>query len=118
MSTEQDQGLTEHPLWRKVANDLIDAGITYGQKWPIEWFEKELRCSKETTQFRFAISDLRSEIFNECGLYIAACDSGKSFQVLESRNHEDVAARFDRNVKRYAKRSVHIRYKTLTNPQA
>jgi hypothetical protein len=117
--TENESGTTTiHPLWKAVAKGLIKDGISYGQEWDVEWFERNLRCPRDSKDFAFAMMSLRGLIEEDVGVYIRERDNGKKFYIPPAPEHEDIATGFDRKVRRFAVRSVNLRSATLMNPLA
>lgn len=110
--------ITTHPLWRKVAAELIEAGLEYGQEWPVSFFEHQLRCQRDSTEFKFSMINLRSEIETNGGVYIESLENGAKFRVLNAPEHEDKAGSFDRRMRSYARRGITLRAATLSNPKA
>ena len=117
-TNEIQEGAVELPLWRSLAKQMIEDGITYGQTWPVEFFESGLRVKRDANEFKFAMMSLRAYIETEEGVYIQSSENGAVWTVPAARSHEDVASRMDNKVRRYSVRSINIRSATLASEKA
>lgn len=72
MSEEQDSQptLVKLPLWRSALDELSRDGVNYGQTISAAWFEKHLRCERDSMQFGLAISEIRRELEKQ-GFYLS-----------------------------------------------
>ena len=113
-----NEGPVKLPLWKTVAEQMIEEGISYGQTWPVEFFAERLREAPDSARFGRAMCSLRQHIERKTGYYMAQRENGKLFTVPLGANHEEVADMFGRKVKSYAFRHVHMLDSTLRNPAA
>jgi hypothetical protein len=118
METDQMTGQSKHPIWRAVAEEMVQNGIEFGQTWPVDYFEGKLKCHRTDKRFVWEMIDLRHYIEVETGQYIGSSDNGRTYSVPPAFGHEDIASRFDHRVRRFAVRAVNMRSATLMNAKA
>jgi hypothetical protein len=106
------------PLWKSLAEEMVDKGIQYGQTWPVSFFEAGLKQDRNSNEFVFGMLSLRSWLEVEHGYYLRSHENGELWSVPHAAEHETVARTFDHKVRRYAVRSINLRSATLTNPDA
>lgn len=106
------------PLWRNALDKIREAGLTYGKTWQSDFFEKELRCDRDSKEFAFAMMAIRQEVERDDGFYIKSEENGARWSIVAAPDHESVAQTFDTKVRRYAVRSINLRSATLMNPEA
>lgn len=109
---------TTLPLWKNALDAMREEGLDYGKTWTADYFEKYLREDRHSQAFAFEMMALRHELEKDEGLYLKSEESGARWSIVEAAAHEDVAARFDGKVRRYAVRSINLRSATLMNPKA
>lgn len=106
------------PIWKHCLGVMKADGMTYGSRWPVEFFEKHLRCGRDAAQFAFEMLALKQNIEDDCGYYLQQIESGKFWVIPQAAEHEGVARGFEHRMRRYAVRSISIRSSTLDNPEA
>lgn len=109
---------TTLPLWKNALEEMREAGLDYGQTWTADFFEKHFREKKDTQKFAFEMMALRQELEKDDGFYLKSEESNARWSIVDAPSHEDVAARFDGKVRRFAVRSINLRSATLMNPKA
>lgn len=66
------------PLWKNCYQNMIDAGLDYGATYSADFFEKELRCKRDTMKFGLDISLIRRALEYK-GFYL----SGRGLNAVE-----------------------------------
>ena len=127
MSEHDEQTEANWPLWRAALNTIrrrSDYG--YGMKIETPELEKLLACKRDTPEFAFGMIDIRQAIESDHGYYLGSQtitedETGlrkEVWQIPNAAQHEDVAKSFEARMRRFAKRSLLIRDKTLNNDKA
>ena len=106
------------PLWKNCLQQMRDDGLEYGKVYPVEYFEKFLRATRDQQSFIFEMMNLKQTVEKEDGYYLKQINSGSEYMIQTAAGHEEEAHRFDSKVRRYAVRSVNLRAATLMNPKA
>ena len=110
--------LIKLPIWKHCLEIMRGAGMTYGNRWRVEFFEEHLRCKRDSAQFAFEMLALKQAIEEEDGYYLQQIENGAAWSIPAAAEHEDVARGFEQKMRRYAVRSIGIRAATLENPAA
>jgi len=127
MSEHAEQTEANWPLWRAALNTIRrrpDYG--YGMTIATPELENLLGCKRDTPEFAFGMIDIRQAIESDHGYYLGSQtitedESGlrkEVWQIPNAAQHEDVAQSFEAKMRRFAKRSMLIRDKTLSNDKA
>lgn len=125
METKTEIG--QWPLWRICLKKMRESSsFGYGGQWDTSWFESMLGCIRDTSEFAFAMLDLRQELETEDGYYLESNtvveeETGirkETWSIPDAVGHGDVATNFESKMRRYASRSVRLLEKTLHNPTA
>lgn len=94
------------PLWKACLDKMREGGISYGQTFSAEFFEKELRLNRDHMQFGFAISQIRNELLED-GFYLSGRgQKGNAFVILEPASNADVMKAFSRQAMEALRRGV------------
>lgn len=124
---QTDETKTDWPLWKVALRNLRALpGFGFGLKLETRWFEAQLGCSRETSEFAFGMMRLRQEVEEADGYYLQCQtiqddESGAKcevYQIPSAADHQGVAVSFEARMRSYAARSLQIRTKTLNNPTA
>lgn len=108
MSEEQKPNaeVVRLPLWREAHRKMLAEGIQHGTVYPAEFFEKELRCERDSMSFSLAIAELRRAL-EEDGYYISGRgQKGDSFVILPPEAHADVMINYGRKAADALRRGV------------
>lgn len=97
---------------------MQDAGLNYGNTYPVEFFENGLNRKRGTKDFDLDLLRLRTELEREHGYYLRCEEGGSRYSIPSAADHEEVALTFEGKMRRYCVRSIHIRVRTLANPLA
>lgn len=106
------------PLWKSVAEELINMGLHYGDQFTRDFFEIKLRSKSDTTEFAFEMAQLRQHIEAQTGYYLRETNNGAIYEIPSPLEHGEYGDKFDRQAKSFAVRAVNIRQCTLLNPEA
>lgn len=94
------------PLWKNCLENLRKEGVTHGKTYTAEFFEKELRCDRNSMQFGLAISEIRRELEKD-GFYISGRgQKGNQFVILPPESNQDVMRSYGRAALDALKRGV------------
>lgn len=94
------------PLWKNALEEMQKTGITHGQTWDAEFFEKQLRCTRDEMKFGLAISEIRRELEKD-GFYLSGRgQKGNQFVVLPPECNMEVMAAYQRSAIDALKRGV------------
>lgn len=103
---EPDTELVRLPLWKNALEEMRKQGITHGQTWEAEFFEKELRCERDEMKFGLGISEIRRELEKD-GYYLSGRgQKGNQFVVLPPESNADIMAGYQRAALDALKRGV------------
>lgn len=129
MKTENEIAKTETqwPLWKAALAKLRSLpNFGYGLTLDLSWFERELSCRRDTSEFAFGLMQIRQLVEYEDGYYIQTQtirddESGTKQEIAQipcAADHEVVARGFESRMRTFAARAVDLRVKTLGNRSA
>lgn len=105
-TNDSDMPIVRLPLWKNALDEMRKAGITHGQVWDAEFFEKELKCQRDDMKFGLAISEIRRELEKD-GYYLSGRgQKGNQFVVLPPESNSDVMLQYQRAAVDALKRGV------------
>lgn len=94
------------PLWKNALETMRKQGLDYGATYTAEFFEKELRTTRDTMGFGLAISEIRRELEQD-GYYLSGRgQKGDSFVILAPAANQSVMASYGRAAVDALKRGV------------
>lgn len=103
---EDENEVVRLPLWKNALDEMRTSGISYGQTWESEWFEKQLRCERTEMKFGLLISEIRRELEKD-GFYLSGRgQKGNQFVILPPESNADVMAGYQRAAIDSLKRGV------------
>jgi len=92
MNTEdyETEGVTKLPLWQNAVDEMIETGIDYGKVYPAEFFEKHLKCDRNTMSFGLGVSHIRRSL-EDLGYYLTGRgQKGDQFVIVENTSNQGV----------------------------
>lgn len=115
-------------MWRTALTKMQALpGFGYGLRLHTPWFEQAFGCHRESNEFNFAMLALRKYLEEELGYYLQAktiteAESSLRCEVWEipsaAEHCREVAEGFEAKLRRYGKRAMEIRARTLVNPES
>ena len=109
MESEQNQNTTEVirlPLWRSCLDEIRENGVEYGQTFTADYFEKWLRCKRDTMTFGLGVSEIRREL-EEDGFYLSGRgQKGNQFVIVPPSSNINVMRAREREAITALKRGV------------
>lgn len=106
MNQTQNNEPIRLPLWKNALDELRHGGINYGQTIESEWFEEQLRTSRDTMQFGLAVSNIRRELEKD-GYYLSGRgQKGDQFVILQPSANAKVMQNYSRAAMDAIKRGV------------
>lgn len=106
--------LKEYPLWRECLSNMEPE---YGKEYPNEFFEEQLQESCDSSEFRWSMMKVQSQIkhfFDHSYVLTAEGMSGKGFRILPANEHADYGKRKMRHHLVELRRIYHIATHTDT----
>lgn len=92
---EAEAILVKLPLWKNCLESMVQGGVKYGDTYPAEFFEKELRCGRDEMKFGLALSLIRREL-EELGFYISGRgQKGNQYVILPPGSNSDVGSNYE-----------------------
>jgi hypothetical protein len=125
--TNENETRTDWPLWKAALAKLRGLPeFGYGLTLDVLWFERELNCQRDTTEFTFALLNIRQQVESENGYYLQSQtvrddETGTKREIVQipcAADHENIAHGFETRMRSYSTRAVDLRVKTLANPEA
>lgn len=106
MKEEFSNEVVRLPLWKSCLDNIRNAGVVYGQTFTAEYFEKQLRVTRDSMQFGLAISEIRRELEKD-GFYLSGRgQKGNQFVILPAESNADVMQHYSRAALDALKRGV------------
>jgi hypothetical protein len=103
---QQDSELVRLPLWKACVDNMRKDGVNHGKTYPADYFEQQLRTTRETMQFSLGLSEIRRELERD-GFYLSGRGQhGNQFVILPPENNRDVMASYQRQAFDALKRGV------------
>lgn len=109
MNPDTDENeIVRLPLWKNCLDKMRTDGISHGQVFTAEFFEKELRCQRTEMRFGLAIADIRRELETD-GFYLTGRgQGGNQFVILPPSNNADVILQYNRRALDVTKRGLNL----------
>lgn len=94
------------PLWKNCLESMQQSGIAYGQTYPAEYFEDELKEKRDSMKFGLAISEIRRALESD-GFYLSGRgQKGAQFVILPPSGNSDVMETYQRQALDSMRRGV------------
>ena len=94
------------PLWKNCLENMIGETVEHGKTYTAEYFEAQLKESRDSMKFGLAISEIRREL-EKRGFYLSGRgQNGNQFIVLPPENNSDVMLAYQRSAIDSLKRGV------------
>ena len=94
------------PLWKSCLDEMITAGLNYGQVFEASWFEHHLKCERDSMHFGLAISEIRRALEGK-GYYLSGRgQKGNQFVILPPESNRNVMCSYQRAATDSLKRGV------------
>lgn len=78
-------------LWKRLLDELIEQGITFGKQYSLAYLEQRLLCKADTMQFGIYISHINDDLKTD-GLYLSSRgQDGAGYIVLNEEDAEALA---------------------------
>lgn len=84
------------PMWKNALEEMQRRGLHHGQTWDAEFFEEQLRCTRDDMRFGLAVSEIRRELEKD-GFYLSGRgQKGNQFVILPPESNADVMLGYQR----------------------
>lgn len=86
--------LVRLPLWRNCVEKMEAEGIEYGRTYPAEFFEAELRCTREDMKFGLGISQIRRQLEHKGFFLSGRGQKGSQYIILPPSANANVMGNY------------------------
>lgn len=106
--------LAKLPLWKHLADRIMNEGLHYGKEFPAEFFEEGLRLKRTEKNFVNQLCSIRRYIFNQTGFCLHGYGSKGKFQrIIEPSQNLHKGHLLMRTAKRRIRDTVKITQTTV-----
>lgn len=106
MNSNNENNVDRLPLWKACVEEMIAAGVKYGDVFASSFFSARLKCSQDSMEFSLGISEIRRALERE-GMYLSGRgQNGEQFVVLPPAKNADVMMDYGRRAADALRRGV------------
>jgi hypothetical protein len=103
------------PLWRSLADTMLQSGLTFGSSYTTEFIEQGLSAKRDSPKFNFGIHNMRKKTFEHRGFSFKKIHKEERYVILQANMNESEMARFSRKASSALRRGVILGTNTPLN---